>query len=265
MKSNIELKDDIIPVEGTYLGLSYKRGEAIIIADSKVDYGLEGKYCDSYGYRSLIIAPIFSEAEVIGVLTVCSEEANYYTYDDFKFLQLLSQQFNLSLTNSNVLSKIQQLAITDYLTELFNRSYLDDKIKESQLADNGGILLLFDLDDFKDINDTYGHDVGDRVLIQVAKIFKNNIRDEDVAARWGGEELAIYLPKIDQNIAVKVAERIVQRVRDETNPMVKISCGVANWKADDKEIDYMLLVHKADQALYKAKKNGKDQLMIYED
>ena len=107
--------------------------------------------------------------------------------------------------------------------------------------------------------------MGDKVLVQVANIFKNNIRDEDVAARWGGEELAIYLPKINHEVAEKIAERIIRRVRDETNPRVTISCGVAHWIADDKDIDYLLLVHKADQALYKAKKNGKDQLIIYSD
>lgn len=264
VKNNTEKEIDFIPVDDTYIGLVYKRKEAIIIGDRTKDYGLGGNYCNRNSCcNSIIATPIFIRNEITGALAVTSKEDNQFSYDDLKFLELLSQQFSLALTNSFMLNQIQQLAITDYLTNLFNRSYLDEKIKESQLEDKGGTLLLFDLDNFKRVNDNYGHHIGDKILILVAKIFKSNIREEDVAARWGGEELAIYLPKADENAAVKIGERIVKRVREETDPKVTISCGVASWKAEDKEIDYLKLVHKADQALYEAKNKGKDQLIIY--
>ncbi len=263
VKNNLGKEIDYIPVENTYIGLVYKRKEAIIIGDRKKDYGLGGNYCTQSSCNSIIAVPIFIRNVMIGALSVTSVENNYFSFDDLKFLELLSQQFSLALTNSLMLNQIQELAITDYLTNLFNRSYLDEKIKGSQLEDKGGTLLLFDLDNFKRVNDNYGHQVGDKILIMVANIFKNNIREDDVAARWGGEELAIYLPKADENLAVKIGERIVKMVREETDPKVTISCGVASWKIDDNEIDYLQLVRKADQALYEAKGKGKDQLIIY--
>lgn len=260
--SNSEKINNIVPINDSYIGLAYKKKEPIIIADNNQGYETKDTLNDYLGYHSLIAVPIFIENEIISILSIGSKQSNYFTYDDLKTLELFAQHLGLALTNSYLYGKIKCLAITDYLTNLYNRSFLDGKIKASQNSDKRGALLLFDIDNFKSVNDIYGHQIGDQVLVQVANIFKSSIRGEDVAARWGGEELAIYLPRADVGISKKIGERIVNRVREETNPKITISCGVATWSFDEKNTEYLDIVHRADEALYMAKNNGKDQLRI---
>src|SRR5690606_23007528 len=119
-----------------------------------------------------------------------------------------------------------------------------------------------DIDNFKAINDTYGHQTGDDVLIQVANIIKSSIRDNDIAARWGGEELAIYLPNAPLSSALQVAERIRERVSRKTSPRVTISIGVSQWKQQDMIKGLDTLFQKADQSLYTAKSTGKNQVIV---
>ena len=85
------------------------------------------------------------------------------------------------------------------------------------------------LTNFKVVNDTYGHQIGDEILIQVAKLINQNIRQTDIGARWGGEELAIYLPGAPLEVGARVANRLVKAVYENTNPQVTISCGVSYW------------------------------------
>ncbi|OEF99186.1 hypothetical protein BHF71_09740 [Vulcanibacillus modesticaldus] len=254
-----------IPLDYGYMGYVYSRKEPVIFSDIKKDQYIDDQLIHESKLRSLIAVPIIAREEIIGILSVASKQPNYFSYEDLRILQLFTQHLGLALTNSLLHGKIQRLAVTDYLTKLYNRSYLDTKIEESQKKDKYGSLLLFDIDDFKKINDSYGHQVGDRVLNQVAKILKSSIREEDIAARWGGEELAIYLPKMYTEIAVQIGGRITERVKNETNPRVTVSCGIATWEADDSDISYLSLVRKADHALYNAKNSGKNQVRVYDE
>lgn len=261
--SNYEEKYKSLSINDTYVGLAFNRKEPIIIADSNKGYGIQDGLNKNSYYNSLIAVPIFVEGEIINVLSIGSMRTNRFSYDDLKTIELCSQHLGLALTNSHLYRKIKRLANTDYLTNLYNRSYLDKKIIKLQNVEKNGSLLLFDIDNFKDINDIHGHQTGDQVLVQVANIFKTSIREEDIAARWGGEELAIYLHKANVDISKKIGERIIKRVESETTPKITISCGVATWKGEENNIDYLDLVHKADKALYVAKNNGKNQLRVY--
>ena len=100
------------------------------------------------------------------------------------------------------------------------------------------------------------------MLTQVSAVIKSCIRDSDIAARWGGEELAIYLPQVTKDQAFKVAERIRQTVIRDTTPVVTISCGISEWGTDDERISIEQLFYKADMALYQAKHGGKNQIRI---
>ena len=129
--------------------------------------------------------------------------------------------------------------------------------------DGLGTFILIDIDNFKKVNDTYGHQVGDEIIIQVANIIKANIRQNDIGARWGGEELAIYLPKVSIHAGVSIANRLVQKVRELTNPPVTISCGVSYWKKN--RVDSVKeLFNRADEALYTAKRAGKNRVVVQE-
>src|SRR5262249_4275953 len=121
-------------------------------------------------------------------------------------------------------------------------------------------LILVDIDHFKSINDTYGHQVGDDILTQVSRIIRSSIRDGDIAARWGGEELAIYLPQLGLEQTVRVAERLRYRVQTETHPRVTVSCGIADWRLSDERISVESLFYKADMALYVAKHSGRNRV-----
>ena len=127
-------------------------------------------------------------------------------------------------------------------------------------TDELGVLILFDIDDFKQINDIHGHYIGDEVIIQVANIIKQNITHLDVAARWGGEELAIYLPKTSLNQGVQLAEKISQQVEQESSPPITLSAGVSVW-SNDKVDSVKSLFIRADQALYEAKNFGKNRVI----
>src|SRR5690606_712930 len=155
--------------------------------------------------------------------------------------------------------ELEKLVITDYLTKLYSRNHLEDCVQESLETDAFGTFILIDIDDFKGINDTYGHQVGDEALVQIANLIKENIRDHDIGARWGGEELAIYLPRVGLSSGIAVAERLGKRVEHQSNPKVTISCGVATWNKDCKET-FQSLFHRADNALYAAKQSGKNRV-----
>ena len=126
-----------------------------------------------------------------------------------------------------------------------------------------GAFVLFDIDDFKLINDTYGHYVGDKVLIQVAKIIETEIKSGEIAARWGGEEFAIYLPHYSIQEATEKANIIREKVKKKTTPRVSLSCGVSIW-TDYQEDTIEQLFIRTDKALYEAKTSGKDRVVVNE-
>jgi len=157
---------------------------------------------------------------------------------------------------------MRRMAITDHLTGLYVRRYLDEQIEHLFRKDFCGALLLIDVDDFKRINDTYGHQVGDRVLIQISRIIRASVRDTDIPVRWGGEELAVYFPQVRLDAAVRIAERIRKTVETETWPKVTISCGVAEWSWESGQSSLDTLFQRADTALYRAKGSGKNKTLV---
>ncbi|MBB5172764.1 sensor domain-containing diguanylate cyclase [Texcoconibacillus texcoconensis] len=215
-------------------------------------------------YRSVIAVPMKQNDRLMGVAVVVCQPPNAFTFETFKLFQALVHHSSLAFANSKLHEELENLVVTDYLTKLYTRSYLDEIIDKAMRQDEGGTLILIDVDDFKNINDYYGHQVGDNVLVQVADILKSQIRENmDVAARWGGEEMAIYLRKADEEVAKKVAKRILSSVKEETEPAITISCGVASWsKATDPFLSLKKLFNQADQALYSAKNSGKNQYQM---
>lgn len=208
-----------------------------------------------------MMAVYFHNQSWKGFVILIGEEPYTFTFENFRLFQTLVQRSSLSITNVFLREKLEQMVMTDQLTQLFSRGYLDGMIKTSMQNDREGTFILIDLDDFKKVNDTYGHLVGDKVLIQVAKVIQSNLRTTDTAARWGGEELAVYLPGISLENGLVVAERLRKHIPEKTNPQVTISCGIANWGTDQPG-DVSDLFRRADTALYEAKNSGKNQIKI---
>lgn len=216
------------------------------------------KMNDAIPFCSIMAVPMIQSEKLKGFSIVMHQKPYFFSFETFKLLQSLIYHSSLALTNSMLREEMEHMIITDHLTKLHSRNYLDEKIQWSMKEDEEGSFILIDIDNFKEINDSFGHQVGDEVLIQVANLIKSNIRGNDVGARWGGEELAIYLPKASLEAGVAVAERLVEKVSECTYPQVTISCGVSYWSKD--RIDtYNYLFKRADEALYLAKGTGKNK------
>lgn len=232
--------------------------EALLIGDlNKSEMPIMGSYL------SMLVVPMIQSRELKGMAVVLHKQPYHFSFEDFNLFKSLIHHSTLAFTNAMLHEELERLVITDHLTRLYSRNYLDEQVQKSMQNDALGCFIFIDIDDFKKINDTYGHQVGDDILIQVANIMKRNSRTEDIVARWGGEELAIYLPRVEKEIGAKVAKRIVDSVGLETSPHVTISCGVSAWTHEDYEKSLNKLFNEADEALYKAKETGKNQVVVY--
>lgn len=221
-------------------------------------------YIQKCRYQSLMAVPMIESENLKGFALVLHKEPYAFTFDMYKLMQSLIHHSTLAFINSMLREELETLVITDQLTKLFSRKFLDEEIQKSMKRDARGVFILVDIDNFKRINDTFGHQAGDEVICQVAKIVKSNIREGDIGARWGGEELAIYLPKAELEAGLLVANRLVASVQKLTNPKVTISCGVSFW--DMKRQDTAkLLFKRADDALYLAKNRGKNCVFTEKD
>lgn len=214
-------------------------------------------------YRSIMIVPMMTNQQMEAIIILTHPTEGYFSYEDFRLLQTLIHHASFAFVNSSLHQEVNRMVITDNLTRLYARSYLDQEIPLSQDRDLCGSFILLDIDNFKKVNDTYGHQVGDDILIQVSNVISSSIRDSDIAARWGGEELAIYLPNVLLDRALVIAERIRERVSRETSPRVTVSCGISLWEQQDQDKGMNRLFLKADQSLYKAKETGKNRVIIH--
>lgn len=156
-----------------------------------------------------------------------------------------------------------KISTTDHLSKANNRVKLEEELKRwvdySRRYSTPLSLMILDLDNFKEINDTYGHLVGDDVIIDTANLIRQNIREFDIFARWGGDEFIILLPNTDKLSAVELAERLRKNVESHFSssetPKATCSFGVVQMSRDD---NITSLIHNADQMLYLAKKEGKN-------
>ncbi|MGM7700700.1 diguanylate cyclase [Pseudalkalibacillus sp. Hm43] len=174
-------------------------------------------------------------------------------------------------------NRLKRLSNMDGLTEIFNRRYFDSMLEEEWAKaihhKTPLTLIMFDIDYFKFYNDTYGHQQGDECIKEIANVGKTVLnRPHDLIARYGGEEFAVILPDTKENGALKVAEAIrksvqvlaIPHVNSKVKPIVTVSVGVAVVEPTE-DMNHLQLVVDADEALYTAKKNGRNQVHLYND
>ncbi|MEK3890376.1 sensor domain-containing diguanylate cyclase [Bacillus sp. FSL K6-3431] len=214
-------------------------------------------------YGTIMAVPMVDGETIKGIAIAVGVEPYSFTFDIFRLFQSLIHRSSSAVTNSLLRGKLEKMVVTDYLTQLYARNYLNDAIALSMKSDRGGTFILMDLDDFKDINDTYGHQVGDEVLIQVANLIKGYLRLTDIGARWGGEEMAVYLPNVELAIGIQIAQRLREVISKATKPKVTVTFGISNWIfGQNDEVKH--LFNRADTALYEAKRAGKNRINIKE-
>lgn len=177
-----------------------------------------------------------------------------------KQLEKTIEERTAELKESN--EKLKMLASTDALTKLYNRAKLDESLKNEINRTNRfqhelGIILL-DIDHFKSVNDTYGHNVGDTLLIEISNILKKNTRDTDIVGRWGGEEFLIVCPETDKAGLLKLAENLRIAIKNANFTTVGEKTSSFGCSLYEKNENIKEFISKADKALYNAKEEGRN-------
>jgi diguanylate cyclase (GGDEF)-like protein len=207
--------------------------------------------------------------EQVGVVSI-AREGRDFDDGEYELFAYLTGQAAVSIENVDLHEMVRVQAVTDELTGLYNVRHftqtLEGEIERSKRFGTDVGLMLLDIDNFKLVNDTYGHQQGDLVLIEVARVLRNLSRDIDEPARYGGEEMAVVLPQTDVEGALLLAERMraavaateIDRLDGQGKLQVTASFGVASLPFNAREKDQ--LIAEADAALYRAKRAGKNQV-----
>ena len=232
--------------------------DSLFIADFSRLIGEEVKF------KSIMAIPMLVGNKINGYCIVLHEQPYFFSFDSFKLMQSLIHHSSLAISNSVLRDRLQEMVDRDHLTKLYARRYLDRFVENSLQQDEAGMFLLIDIDNFKKVNDTYGHQIGDEVLVQIANQLKSLIGTRGICARWGGEELAVYIPNLLEDESLKIAKQIVESIPSVTNPKVTISAGLVPWKRGNQQ-EFKSLFLQADTALYAAKNNGKNQFCKYNE
>jgi diguanylate cyclase (GGDEF)-like protein len=238
---------------------AFTSGEATFVA------GRAERDGDDVGDRppddgSALLQPVSREETPIGVLAVSWDEGIDSLPPELgRVLNLLSVEAAIAIERAATLARLERVARTDDLTGLPNRRAWDEHLsRELARAKRDGTPLsvaIFDLDHFKDYNDRFGHQAGDRVLKEAAASWQGLVRKTDVLARYGGEEFALALP----SAGIESASLLVERLRAATPRGERTSAGVVEWDGSETEAG---LVARADAALYAAKRAGRDRAVI---
>jgi two-component system, cell cycle response regulator len=218
------------------------------------------------GMGSLLILPLVVREVAIGTLALATRRRNAFSNTMRPALQALANQLAIALSNAALVSRLEKQATTDSLTGCQNKKAfheeLDSKMKSAERFKRKLSLIIADLDHFKNVNDTYGHAIGDVVLRELGQILQKMKRETDSIARFGGEEFCLLCEETDTTGAVQLAERVREELIKTTfeteigKLQVTCSLGVATYPYDAK--DRQTLFVAADKALYLAKQNGRN-------
>ncbi len=219
-----------------------------------------------------VAVPVTVEGRLYGVLAVYDRvTGGPFSAEEVDVLAAFGRQVQAAITTTFLHEETRRLAITDGLTGVWNRRWFELEVaRELERARRFGepfTLLLLDIDDFKALNDTYGHQAGDAALVELAQRLMTSTREVDAVARYGGEEFAVLFPRTEIDDAVVVAERILDEVTGSPFPVpagmhlpVTVSMGLATHPAHGTTVAE--LVGAADAALYRAKAGGKNRLQL---
>jgi two-component system cell cycle response regulator len=233
----------------------------------------QGLFPEASGLGSVAVMPLLLGSKPLGLFAVASHDRLRYTADlGTAFLQLLAGLTGIAIQNQINAARLRLTGLVDPLTELFNRRYLDAQLREEirkAIEENASIAcLVVDVDHFKRVNDTYGHDGGDAVLKEMAARLRSSVKTRDVVSRIGGEEFVVVASHLEKEAAAALAERIRRAVHDrpisarQTEFTVSVSIGICWCQARNLIVRGIgcgpLLLTQADEALYRAKNEGRN-------
>lgn len=220
-----------------------------------------------------VCLPMQAQGQTIGQIFLGSTQSNTLMDHQIATLRNAGEQISLALANLNLQRILREQSIKDPLTKLFNRRYLEETLLRecirAQRNDKPLCALIMDIDHFKKVNDTYGHDAGDAVLVAFAGMLAQKVRKDDIVCRMGGEEFVAVMPSAPLDHAIARAEAICDATRHmkinfqgQAIP-VAVSVGVSLFPEHGQGAEELL--RRADAALYQAKKNGRDRVVVYEE
>ncbi len=253
---------------------SLQSGEVLALENPGDDALLQALFqrdADRATIHSAIVTPLAPDGQLLGALCLTSARAAAFSGGAQQLLVSFGATATAALHNAILHSQVERLATTDPLTGQFNRRVLFElgqrEVERSHRFGRPLAAIMFDLDRFKEVNDTYGHPVGDQVLTAVCDRCCKVIRHVDTLGRYGGDEFVILLPEADQQLAGDIANRIRSAICDapietEAGPLaVSASIGIAQSTADT--LDLGSLLDKVDRALYESKQAGRNMVTVF--
>lgn len=218
--------------------------------------------------HSCLGVPVKVDNRLIGFIMIQHTEINYFTKDHAVFLSLIGNHIGVAIENNFLYKQIRDSASYDGLTDIFNKRYFFETLNLiTNLTEQDYCIVIVDLDDFKSINDNYGHPVGDIVLKKVAKIIQKSTRANDIVARYGGDEIIIFLQNFTDREKV---EQRVELMRDDIEKLVitseevslSITASFGVYIKHDEILSLDEVIKKADEIMYLSKNSGKNRVTI---
>ena len=259
------------PTDTPTMNQMFVTGKPVLVADARKWEGWK-EFGSSLWINSYVGAPIQIKGEVIGFINLDSGQPNFFKKSDAERLRAFADQAAIAIENARLYQGMQQLAITDELTGLYNRRGLLElgkrEVQRAHRFNRSLTLIWMDVDHFKDINDAFGHEKGDEVLRKVIERCKSEVREIDIFSRYGGDEFIIILPETSLEGGEQVAGRLCELVHKVVvasflgNIHVTASFGVASLGGTATDLN--ALMTRADQAMYAAKQAGRDRVVALE-
>lgn len=263
----------LLPKKGGMMFEAVKEHGSIVIGDASSKRSTGGLR-EKYKHGDALLVPLKIGGEVIGVLNLNNSHNGNFSEQDRLLADQVAQFLSTIICNARLYQKVRALSMIDGLTGIMNHLHLHKRLYVELLRalrySRPLSCIMLDLDHFKIINDTYGHQAGDRILREVVEIIQAQVRELDVPARYGGEEFFIILPETGLDEALNVAERLREAVAQhgffaEGNVIrVTASFGVASFP-QAKIMHKNELIRHADQALYQAKHDGRNRVVAYQE
>jgi diguanylate cyclase (GGDEF)-like protein len=220
-----------------------------------------------------VCLPVQIQGEILGILNVRSQHKENLEAAKFQLAYTVVEQTGMALANLNLRAALREQSIRDTVTGLYNRRYMEEALKQHLSRVTRHLhplgIIMIDIDHFKSFNDVHGHAAGDRILGELGKFLQSHIRGEDIACRYGGEEFILIMPDVFLEAAKNRAEQLRRAARElrvedagQLYAGITLSIGVALYPLHGRTIENVL--RAADSALYRAKQEGRDQVVIAE-
>jgi len=226
----------------------------------------EYEFMKGRNVKSMMCVPLQVKGKGHGLVLIEHSIPDAFVDDNVRLLEIITQQVSIAIDNARLYEQLQELANTDGLTQVYNRIYFQNRLEEElrQAAQEGYevSVILYDIDDFKYFNDSYGHLFGDIVLKSIAQMVKDSIRKDDIIARFGGEEFIILLPHTGKDLAFEKAEELRKKIAGhviqdkDIYVSVTVSMGISTFPSLAQAESSLL--KDADDSLYTAKRSGKN-------